>query len=81
MMLANTALHGLGELLWSAAAVVPLWGARLLFLAVPIALMAWVVQWPDRQTTPADGSAKWSNNLKLWAWLILLLQVVAYSAL
>jgi hypothetical protein len=62
-------------------AQMPLWGARALFVAVPLILMVWVMRLSDADTTPEDRDCHWSEDLKVWAWLTLAMQVVIYCVL
>jgi hypothetical protein len=70
----------IGEQLRSAFLQIPMWAARALFLGVFLALMVWVVQLPKSVTTPKSDSA-WHEDLRLWAWLALVLQLLAYAML
>lgn len=76
-----TLLHQLGSMLRELMLLVPLPAVRVLFLALPIALLVWVLLLPREETTPAGRPSRPGENLKLWAALALLVQVVIYSVL
>lgn len=59
---------------------IPLWIARGLFLGLLFALMVWVVQMPKSATTPKTDSP-WHEDLRVWAWLALVIQMFAYAML
>ncbi len=71
-------LHWIGLLLRQGFGSIPLTVARGLFVAIPLLLMVWVMRLPDRDTTPKDRDCHWSEDLKVWAWLALAIQVVIY---
>ena len=73
-----TILHWIGDLVRSALGQVPLSLVRGLFVAVPVVLLVWVLMLPTSATTPGDGRAGWSENLKTWAAIALLLQIAIY---
>lgn len=75
-----TPLHHLGEFLRDLLLRVPLDGVRVLFVAVLAGLLLWVLWLPREQTCPADPGQP-LQNLKLWAALALLLQIVIYLVL
>lgn len=74
-------LHHIGHWLRELAIGIPLPAVRGLFLLLPIVLVVWVLTLPRRHTTAPDRPYRASENLKLWAVLALLLQVVVYSVL
>ena len=74
-------LHWIGDQLRTALLQVPMWAARGLFIAVLLATMIWVVQLPKSETTPAGGTNRWQDDLRIWAWLALLFQVIVYFVL
>jgi len=78
-----TPLHYIGDFLRELLLAVPLPAARALFLAVPIALLIWVLLLPRQDVTASAGEARggWSTNLKVWAALALLVQILIYSVL
>jgi hypothetical protein len=73
-------LHWIGDQLRSTFLLVPLWAARGLFLAVLLGLMIWIVQLPRSVTTPS-ATSPWHEDLRVWAWLALLVQLLAYGLL
>lgn len=70
----------IGEHLRHAFLQIPLWVARALFLGVFFGLMVWIVQLPKSATTPR-ADAPWHEDLRVWAWLALVLQLAAYALL
>ena len=78
-----TPLHQIGEAIRQALLQIPLGAARALFLLFLGALLAWVLLLPRNQTIRpnAQGKVPLSENLKLWAALSLVLQLIIYSVL
>ena len=76
-----TLLHYIGDFIRGLLLQVPLVAARALFLLVLIALLVWVLFMPRQHVTPPSGSTRLSENLKVWAALSLLVQIVIYSLL
>ena len=78
-----TPLHQIGEAIRQALLQIPLGAARALFLLFLAALLAWVLFLPRHQTVRpnAQGNVPLSENLKLWAALSLVLQLIIYSVL
>jgi hypothetical protein len=74
-----TFLHWIGETLREQLLRVPLSVARWLFLGLLLILMGWVAQLPASQTTPPGRRCEWYEDLRIWAWLALMFQVVIYS--
>jgi hypothetical protein len=74
-----TFLHWIGETLTSQFDQVPLSTARWILIAVLLLLVFWVVQLPSNQATPDDRQSKWYEDLRLWAWIALMMQIVIYS--
>jgi hypothetical protein len=72
-------LHWIGDTLRAQLMLVPLSVARWLFIGVMLVLMAWIVQLPASETTPPDRQSKWYEDLKIWAWIALMFQVLFYS--
>lgn len=75
----STLLHWIGDQARTLCLQVPLPWVRGALIAIPIALMFWVILLPAHRTTPADRPATRTDNLKLWAWLALLGQVILYA--
>ena len=73
-----TPLHRLGDLLRDAILMVPLPAVRLLFVALPVAVLVWLLRLPKSATTE-DENAPWSSNLKVWAALALVIQIAIYA--
>ena len=72
-----TPLHVIGEFVRNLFLRVPMGAARALFLALPIALLVWVMlRKPD-----ADEPASLSRRLKIWAAAALVIQIVIYCLL
>lgn len=74
-------LHWLGETLRQLFGAIPLTAVRCLFVAVPLLLMIWVLRLPPEATNPPEMRGRWADDLKVWAWLALAMQVVIYCAL
>ncbi len=74
-----TPLHHIGEFFRNVTVAIPLGVVRAIFLALLVGLLIWVLRLPDAETTPADGSGKATENLKLWAGLALAAQILIYS--
>jgi hypothetical protein len=70
----------IGDQLREAFLLIPMWVARGLFLTLLFGLMVWVVQLPKSATTPKADSA-WHEDLRVWAWLTLVIQMFAYALL
>ena len=75
-----TPLHQFGNAIREMLTAVPLSWARALFIAVPVLLLLWVLMLPRSETAPPDGETRdrWSD-LKIWAALALVIQIVIYS--
>jgi len=76
-----TFLHWIGDTLRGQLDRVPLSAARWLFIAIFLILMFWIVQLPSSRTTPNDRQSRWYEDLRIWAWLCLIFQIVIYSVL
>ncbi len=76
-----TPLHTIGESIREALLLIPLPAVRVLFIAIQIALLIWVLRLPRSETTPPDDGGGWASNLKIWGSLALLMQVVVYAVL
>lgn len=76
-----TPLHQIGESLRTLMVAIPLPVVRAIFLLLLVALLIWVLCLPITSTTPAGEGRHprhWAENLKIWAALALLFQVVIY---
>lgn len=74
----RTILHTVGDQLREAFASIPIPVVRWLFLAVPVILLAWVLLLPRRAVTRPEGAGRWDENLRLWAAVALVMQIVVY---
>lgn len=74
-----TFLHWIGNTLRGQLDQVSLSAARWSFITVFLLLMFWVVQLPSTQTMPEGKRSNWYEDLRIWAWLALIFQVVIYS--
>ena len=73
-----TPLHTIGEMVRELMLSIPLSMVRVLFLAVPVALLIWVVRLPNERTTPSEPTGRWSENLKIPAAAALVVQIIIY---
>ncbi len=72
-----TPLHAIGEFFRRLALAVPLPAVRVLFLALLVGVLVWMLlRRPD-----ADEDARRFRTLQIWAAAALLIQVVIYSFL
>jgi hypothetical protein len=76
-----TPLHTFGDLVRDLFAGIPLPAVRVLFVAVPAVLLLWVMRLPDREALPPESKGRWDENLRLWAGVALLIQVLIYALL
>ena len=74
-------LHHIGDLLRGWLLLVPLGAVRGLFLLILAGLLLWVLFLPGRMTAPPGGSRGWQDNLKIWAGLALIIQLIVYAIL
>ena len=74
-----TFFHSIGDVLRSQLERVPLSVAKWLMIALFLILLFWVIQVPSRKATPAGRQSLWYEDLRIWAWLTLMIQVVIYS--
>jgi len=80
-----TPLHAFGDSVRELFLLIPLGAVRALFVAVPVVLVIWVLCLPREVTTPTEdagpgkSATRWDANLKLWASVALLLQIVIYT--
>jgi len=74
-----TFVHWVGDSLREQLLRVPMWGARWLFIGLLLLMMGWVVQLPSASVTPPGRRCEWYEDLRIWAWVALLFQVVMYS--
>ena len=71
--------HWIGNSFRALLERVPLSTARWLFIAQFLILMFWIVQLPSAETSPTDRQSRWYEDLRIWAWLTLIFQIVIYS--
>ena len=75
-----TPLHDFGELLRHAFGLLPMGFVRLLFVALPAAVLCWVLWLPplsaDGERRPAPYSL---SDLRIWAALALIAQILIYG--
>jgi hypothetical protein len=74
-----TPLHAFGNIVRSLLLEIPLPVVRVFFLAVPIGLLIWVLRLSRQQTTPAQETGRWGENLKVGATIALVIQILIYS--
>ena len=74
-----TPLHWFGDLVRSVMMAVPMGVVRAIFVGLLLALLVWVLRLPKDRVRPPEGAREGlSANLKLWAAIALLLQVLIY---
>jgi hypothetical protein len=79
MTMQETLLHQIGNYLRSSLQAFPLDAARYLFLLLIAAVLILILRLPTSETTPVKtGPLRWDENLKIWATLALLIQLVIY---
>jgi hypothetical protein len=76
-----TPFHAIGDFFRELFGRVPLPAVRVLFVAVPVLLLLWVLLLPREAVTPPEPRGRWDENLRLWAGLALLIQVLIYTLL
>ena len=76
-----TPLHTVGEMLRNLLMQIPLPAVRVLFIALPVLVLVWVLRLPRVETTPEQASGRWDENLKVWAAVALAIQILVYSVL
>lgn len=75
-------LHYFGDLIRQVLLGVPLWAARGLFLILLVLLLVWVLRRPRHEVVERpDRPVRLQENLKLWAAVALMIQLVIYSLL
>ena len=76
-----TPLHTFGDFIRDSFLQIPLWGVRILFVAVPVIVLVWVLTLPREETTPEEDPGRRSSNLKNGAAVALGIQIVIYMVL
>lgn len=74
-----TPLHALGNLCRELLQKIPLEAVRWLFVLLLVALWIWVLRLPRSETAPPGRESRWDENLKLWASVALVIQILIYS--
>jgi len=74
-----TFLHWIGDSLRSLLEQVPLSVARWILIGIFLLLIFWVIQLPATATTPGTRQSKWYEDLKVWAWITLMSQIMIYA--
>ncbi len=74
-------LHVIGDWLRGLFLGIPMGAVRVMFVAIPLLLMVWVIRLPTAQTVPPGREHRWEEDLRIWAWVALAAQVVIYCVL
>lgn len=74
-----TVLHWLGDAIRSSLMAIPLPLVRGVFVLLLCAVLVWVLLLPRDEAVPPDRPPRFGENLKLWASLALLLQILLYA--
>lgn len=74
-----TPLHAIGNFFRDLLLKIPMEAVRVIYVLVPLSLLIWVWCLPRSQTTRPDRESRWDENLKLWASIALVIQVLIYS--
>ena len=75
-----TPLHYIGEAFRNLFLLIPMPLVQVLFVALPAVLLVWVLRLPKEETTPPEGGGL-GSNLKLWAAVALIFQILIYLVL
>ena len=74
-----TPLHWIGNSIRDLLLPLPLWAVRVVFVAVPVLLLVWVLRLPRELTvSPEHPDSQW-RNLRWWASAALAVQIVIYA--
>ncbi len=76
-----TPFHAIGDFLRELFGRVPLAAVQVLFVAVPVVLLLWVLALPDEEVKPPERTGRWDENLRLWAAFALGIQILIYTLL
>ena len=76
-----TPLHSFGDLIRDLFLQIPLSAVRVLFVAVPVIVLVWVLTLPGEETNPGQEPGRRGNNLKIGAAVALGIQIVIYMVL
>ncbi len=74
-------LHATGDVLRTLFLMVPMGAVRVVFVAIPLLLMVWVLRLPSSETVPPSKEHRWDEDLRVWAWIALATQVLVYCVL
>jgi hypothetical protein len=74
-------LHQIGNFLRELLLQIPLGAVRALFVLLLASLLVWVLSLPRSHVLPDRPTAKLSENLKFWAALSLVIQLLIYALL
>lgn len=74
-------LHTAGDLIRELFLTIPLGAVRVVFVAIPLLLMVWVLRLPSTAAIPPGREHRWDEDLRLWAWVALAAQVLIYCVL
>jgi hypothetical protein len=75
----STPLHLFGDALRELLLAVPMSVVRVLFVACLVSVLICVLRLPRSEVVPdRDGPIRWDENLKLWASVALILQILIY---
>ena len=74
-----TPLHHIGDFFRQLVLAVPLPLARAIFVLVLVVLLIWIIRLPSERVRPPENEqGGWASNLKLWAALAIVLQILIY---
>ncbi|MCZ6674928.1 MAG: hypothetical protein O7C75_18515 [Verrucomicrobia bacterium] len=74
-----TPLHHIGDFFRQLVLAVPLPLARAIFVLVLVVLLIWIIRLPsERVRPPSNDQGGWASNLKLWAAIAIVLQILIY---
>jgi hypothetical protein len=54
------------------------WAGKLAFVLVFVLLLAWLLVMPARLVGHTDGRPPWWRNMRVWAVLVTVMQIVVY---
>lgn len=76
-----TIFHTIGDFFREALMSIPLGVVRVAFLVLLLGLWIWVLRLPRSETVPPNRKSRWDENLKVWASVALIIQILIYSFL
>lgn len=76
-----TIFHAIGDFFREVLLQIPLGIVRAAFLVLLLALWVWVLRLPRSETAPPNRTSRWDENLKFWASVALVIQILIYSFL